>query len=294
MWSVTTGQPVCPRCRRPGEAADPRGWGRLREWLVHGDARPRMRCDNGHTWVAGTRTGLYRATSGWNLPGRLLRVLLDRRMAQPIPLFMLGVALVGVLLGVVLDVALGWPWWLTALLAPAVVWLAFLATAFSRSERRGLWTDLMGQISPGRGRALDRQRVRRLLANAPSPPLGLAGWDGTRSIGGSGTSRDQIDSVELVHGERPAGPYLAVTTTWRKDHDRLPHRRDLAPTGGGRRWQPITLRVDGVARPFTYLAIGDGWVARAQLADVVIELAAVGIDVGDVALEPVADLDGYD
>ncbi len=252
-----------------------------------------MQCDNGHTWVAGTHSSLYRASRGWNLPGRLVRVLLDRRTAQPVPLFMVGVTVAGLVLGILLDAVSRWRWWLVALLTPVLVWLGFLATAFSRRERGGLLAELVGEISHRRGREMDRERVRRMLAAAPSPPLGLAGWDGRRTFGGRSSSGDEIRSIELVHGDRPASPYLAVTTTWRAPHERLPGRRDLAPRGR-HRWQPITLPVNGVDRPFTYLRTERGWVARAQLAAVVIELEAVGMPLAGVALEPVVDLSEYD
>ncbi len=252
-----------------------------------------MLCVNGHSWFAGTRVGLYRASRWWNLPGRLIRVLLDRRTTQPAPLFMAGVVGAGVGLGTVLQVVLGWRWWLVALLAPVLVWLGFLATAFSRRERSGLLAELVGEVSHRRGWEMDQERTRRKLAAVPSPPLGMTSWDGRRAIGGRSWSGDEIRSVELVHGDRPAPPYVAVTTTWRHPLDRLPRRRDLAPHGR-HRWQPITVPVAGVDRPFTFLRRDGGWVARAQLADVVIELVAVGVPVAAVALEPVTDLDAYD
>ncbi len=253
-----------------------------------------MRCDNGHTWAAGTVSTLARRSSVWNLPIRLLRALQRNRTAEPSPLFMLGVAVLGVALGVALDAALGWPWWLVALLTLAIVWLGFLATALAKSERSSLAADLLSEISPRRAREHDERRLRRLLAAAPVPPYGVAGWDGPRSVGSRSWGSDGIHSVGLVHGSLPDGPYVEVVTTYRHPRRPLPRRRELhGPAQPAPQWEAITLPIGGVARPFRYLPDGRGWVARAQLENVVIELRAAGVPVAEVALESVANLEGY-
>lgn len=290
------GGPACPRCRLPGTPIEPPSWRWVGQWLLRGrGARPRMRCDNGHTWAAGTVSTLARRSSVWNLPIRLLRALQRNRTAEPSPLFMLGVAVLGVALGVALDAALGWPWWLVALLTLAIVWLGFLATALAKSERSSLAADLLSEISRRRAREHDERRLRRLLAAAPVPPYGVAGWDGPRSVGSRSWGSDGIHSVGLVHGSLPDGPYVEVVTTYRHSRRPLPRRRELGRSapGASPRWSPITLSVGGVARPFRYLPDGAGWVARAQLDDVVIEMKATGVPVAEVALESVANLEAY-
>jgi len=59
----------------------------------------------------------------------MMRVLMQHRTAEPVPMFWLGATAVGVVLGVVLRVTLGWAWLPVTVVWLLLVWLVFLATA---------------------------------------------------------------------------------------------------------------------------------------------------------------------
>ena len=97
------------------------------------------------------------------------------------------------MLGVLLDLALGGPWWAVALGSVAGVWVLFLLTAFKAAGRRmpqSLWSQLLDALSP-KG-AVDRWRRREeqvfrdpLFPSTGSRPPGKArgSWGG---LGGEG------------------------------------------------------------------------------------------------------------
>ena len=68
-----------------------------------------------------------------------VRALLHRRSMIPAPWIYLAAAGLGLVLGVTLDVWLGWPWWAVALGVLAAVWLLFVSSAFIGPARRQSW-----------------------------------------------------------------------------------------------------------------------------------------------------------
>ena len=191
---MTTGQRVCPVCALDGEiVATPSPWARLRGWLSHGQASsPTMRCAAGHEWPAGsTATLAFRGRRGsrlWGLPGRVVRVLLNHRTAEPVPIFWLGAAVVGVLIGVLLDVTVGVSWLLVVAVWLLLIWLVFLATALRPLGRDNLWVDLVRAVNPKRANRLEDDQLARLVKAAPGPIYGLSEWAHQRSLGGHGRS----------------------------------------------------------------------------------------------------------
>lgn len=134
MWAVTVGWLLCPECGgAPAEERPPGGWERFSYWLVNrGKAPTTLVCANGHEWVRSSGLTLFRGSSSvprWvRLPGRLFRTLLAERRAQPTPMTYLLAAGTGLLLGLVLDLALGWPWWAVTAGFVVFAWLLFLSS----------------------------------------------------------------------------------------------------------------------------------------------------------------------
>lgn len=336
MWSVTVGPGSCPVCGGPGTvSANPSRWQKWRVWLVHGQPPgPTLRCAQGHEWTGGPERQalrMGRARESWLLwPVRAVQVLLRHRTAEPSPLFWVGAGVVGVMLGVVVQVVLSWPWWLVVVLWLAVVWLVFLATALKSLGRDELGIDLIRVISPGRAAEWEDKQLARLIHRAPGVIYGLAEWDGLRSSGGHGRSTSTgLTVLELLYGDPLKGPTLRIKTRWQlrglpdEDEERerehltraLWHHQqqrppaDLEPEELHRRtverhreidrrpipeWTPIELDVDGVARAASMYDEADYWVALIAFDDAIIGIQASYIPTGDeVALTEVEDLGPY-
>jgi len=88
-----------------------------------------LTCPNGHQWVLSSSTLLvFRGRTGlrWvRIPVELFRVVLGERRAQPTPILYLMAAGAGVVLGLLLDLAVDWAWWLVATGFLLLVWLFF-------------------------------------------------------------------------------------------------------------------------------------------------------------------------
>ena len=160
---MAVGGGPCPVCGLDGDVVvAPGRWGRLRGWMVYGQApAPTLRCVDGHEWTAGSTGWLTdgggRSRSWWGWPARVVRVLLDHRTAEPVPRFWLAAGVVGVALGVAVQVTLGWPWWLVTVAWLAVVWLVFLTTALRPLGRDGLWIELVCTVSHTHADDIDRR-----------------------------------------------------------------------------------------------------------------------------------------
>lgn len=336
MWSVTVGPSSCPVCGGRGEVVfNPNRWQKLRVWLVHGKSPgPTLRCAEGHEWTGGSGRQVLmrgRARVSWLLwPVRAVQVLLRHRTAEPSPLFWVGAGVVGVVLGVVAQVVLSWPWWLVAVLWLAVVWLVFLATALKSLGRDGLGIDLIRTISPGRAPEWEDKQLALLIQSAPGVVYGLAGWDGLQSIGGHGRSASiGLTRLELFYGDPLEGPTLRIDTRWRlrgqsdgdEERDEREHLTralwhhqqsrppaDLDPEALHRwsiehrgeidrrpipEWTSVDFDFDGVARAGSMYAEADHWVALIAFEDAIIGIRSSHIPTGEVALTEIEDLAPY-
>lgn len=199
---------------------------RLSGWLQQGRPAPRARltCRNCGVELS-TRDGSwavlrqYRTSGWWGAPLRVIRVLLLARLAIPAPWIYLAAVATGALLGLALDVTIGWPWWARALGWVAGVWLLFLLTAFKGAGRSWeLWLSLLDALDPKGASDRWNRRQEQVFRTAPFPLYGLPRtWRGPRSIGGGawggGGRYVTPTELELVHGdlEDAAGAVLRVT-----------------------------------------------------------------------------------
>lgn len=333
LWSATVGGGPCLACGLEGQVvAAPNRWARLKGWLLDGQGpSPTLRCPNGHEWPAASSSSLMvmadRGLSWWRWPARMMRVLMQHRTAEPVPMFWLGATAVGVVLGVVLRVTLGWAWLPVTVVWLLLVWLVFLATALLRPGRDNLWIDLVRTASPTRAERLETKQLIRLVQAAPGPAYGLANWTRQRSLGGRGQSGSLLTHLELMYGHPPDEPHLRVDTIWKwpdrpdleRDHIRrelsrelrhceTPPPKDLAPDDLdqwsiarridiGRRpipeWVRSAFLIDDVWHPAETFTAGDNWVAMINTDSALVALQSHGIPPHRVSLTQVPDIRSY-
>lgn len=319
-------------CGLDGDVASmPGWWARVRGWLVDGQTPPStLVCANGHQWPAGSTASLIavggRSWSQW--PSKALRVVLRHRTAEPVPLFWLAAALIGVVLGVAADLTLGWVWWLVTAGWLILIWLVFLATAFRHPGRDGLWVDLVATVSPQRAGELEFNRLLRLLETAPGPVYGLAEWEGPRQIGGHGRSSSEgLTHLELIYGSPLDEPHVRFNTIWQRSNrpdlsiqDLRRHltrelwHRQLRPPDhldseerhdwmrkqhidiDQRRipdWISKSVHIEGTTYPAEDYREGADWVAVIEIAPALIEVGSHQIPIDHLALGPVTDFTAY-
>jgi hypothetical protein len=322
---------VCAQCGATDwEARRPTLWKALVDWLGSGrwpsPSRVCRRCGLVSMGDEVAYLTLHRP-SLWTVPVRALDVLRRRRSAQPVPLTYLMAAGVGVALGVVLQVLLGWAWWAVTLGVVAVVWLVFMSTAFWGTRATGpghdLLTELLREISPDRAAARRDRREQELWASPPLPLYGLPpAWEGDCRTGGYGASNKAITSMKIVHGDLVGkGPYLRVEVTTEPDRSCLPRslaeelwHRAMEPPGemspsqttrwlmARRRdiesrpdpeWRTISIPVDGRAVAFSWLAEGRMWVAYANVEGFTVTLRARDMPIESIELERINDTRRY-
>src|ERR671914_93061 len=127
----------CPACGAAAlEHQRSSNWKRFRYWLKFGG--PRRPSESivctacGYEQAVGLLTYPLRRRP---IPVRLLDVLRSERSRIPTPLFYLEVAVASTLVGIVLDLTIGWPWWLFPLGGVAAAWLFFMSSAFWGGHR---------------------------------------------------------------------------------------------------------------------------------------------------------------
>jgi hypothetical protein len=334
VWMV---QVPCVNCgARDFEVTRP-GWAEgLREWLSSGGPwRPTRRvCRRcGNVSGAGSVATLVPDRRGWWwVPVELFGTLRRRRTMTPVPATYVVATVAGAALGVAVQLAFGWPWWLVAAGVVAAVWLFFCSTAFwgGGGSSQPLATEVLRVVSPRRAIEHDRrQQVERFRA-APFPLYGLpasrpglrhlGGWSGrwykgqpvTRKLGlGHGDpltdegSQLRVEvSVERVDAEQ----VLTVSSERRRSlaedlwlaaaptaHDLAEHWDRLA--AASRRpnpaWSQVTIPVDGRPVAFEWLSEGRHWVAGAELDDRTLTLHGRDLPIDSVELVRVIDLEPY-
>jgi hypothetical protein len=306
----------------------PDWWERFRYWLVNGGpgkAPATLTCRNGHHWAHSVNAVGYLARdSGWRwlrLPARLLRVILAQRRMHPVPLTYLMAAGVGVILGLILDLVLGWPWWAVAGGFVFFVWLFFLSSAFRGQD---LAYRLLCEINPERATARAIQRLKDDVASGSLVGYEVDGWKGEKTIPGWGHPIHR--SLEIRHGPFPDdAEWVEVTThigaedpraSSRVQHNlemRLldsqfpgPHdldREDLRRWEQERQqairqaerpsWKPARFRLEDVTITGQIARSGTYWVAYFKTGETLIELAGNRVDPDQVRLTRVTTLDSY-
>jgi hypothetical protein len=192
---------------------------------------------------------------------------------------------VGVLLGVALQLSLGWPWWVVAAILVAAVWLAFLATALAGPARgRGLITEVLIEVSPERGMARRKRQLEAIFRSPPFPLYGLgSSWEGPRFLGGYGTSSGMgVHTLELGHGEplSERGPEVRVEASI-GDPDLPPQRAEGT--------RIVSIPVDGAPAEFTAVFDGPRWEAVGRVGGTRVTIRGREVPLDQVELVTVRD-----
>jgi hypothetical protein len=186
-----------------------------------------------------------------------------------------------------------------------------VVTAFTRAAGADVAPDEAAQ----RHRDVQQQEVLRRRQFAI---YGLdARWRGSRWLGGWGTSNNEIDHIELAHGN----PFdetaaLARVATWRLSppsglltvanaahalaeylwEEGAPHelvRPTFTSEDPTASWSELVLSVDGHPTPFRSLAAGPFWVALAHIGTTLITAEARRIIPHDNGLVTINDVEPY-
>jgi hypothetical protein len=264
------------------------------------------------------------------VPIRVFRVLVHARTVIPTPLIYLAAAAAGTLLGLALDLTIGWPWWAVALASVVMVWILFLLTALKGGSLRA---NLLDALDPKGAGARESRRAEEAFRTAPFTLYGLPlSWEGHRFLGGMGwRGRGKyvvLTELELAHGdpEDPAGVQLRVSMSVSRGEPGPPYElvlRELAeglwwernrpPTGLSpervhewvqarerefrhrefRPFTPVQIPVDGEPIRFDHLYEEPAWVAAGRMKDVTITLRARNLAVDAVELITVTDVEPY-
>lgn len=242
----------------------------------------------------------------------------------PAPYIYLVALAIGLALGFGLDAWLGWRWWLVALGFLALVWLAFLSTAFIGPMRGPtLREEIHDAINPRGAPGRRERKHERLIRNCPFPFFGLdSSWTGLRFIGGSSDDGKTLSTLELAFGDHfSRDPWLRVGTStanegsvfdlrywaielWRRAERPPPDlpshrwsawvdRRIDDHLARGPHWSKVTISVDGSDVEFDWLEDGPDWVARATVGELVLTVEGHRFPVASVRLETVTDVEPY-
>ena len=242
----------------------------------------------------------------------------------PAPMIYVLATAVGLLLGIVLDLAFGVPWWLGPVGVVLGVWLLFLASA--RKNLHQVGRQYARMTAPNLAARASEHAMEAAFREPPFPIYGLAAtWTGRRFMGGQGSDGRHVTSLSLAHGDPfdESGVELRVECSIR-EHDSIEFCRRQAFEGlvrDNRRppadatpdefsvwvhrsereirelpdpvWERSEIRVDGRPVSFDLLTGGRRWVAVARLEHSFVMLEARGISPRDVNLERVVDASAY-
>ena len=330
-WRYRHNQQTGGFCRECGEAGKlisrPRSASRVRHFLVYGMPAPEVwSCPNGHETDG--RTGRILSLGRSRTP-RVLRKARDlaaaihrERMVEPVPLTYLMAVGAGLALGFVLDLLLGWAWWLVLVGFVAVVWVFFLSSAFWHGGRRRVMERIRFTLDPERQQRRELTSLTARVEEGPIRAYGVDGWVGPVALGGWGGGNDEISSITLAHfvdeddpapaievSYHPASRYVdsALADDVLEDFVENSIEMPTATEPGdlGRRvaqrrwearrrppppWQPTAIEVDGVAVSFSALVRPDAISALASVGDGYVVVKAVGREPGSFALSRVVDI----
>jgi hypothetical protein len=242
----------------------------------------------------------------WATPWRVYTVLRDRRSAHPMPATYFVTGLVGSVIGVVLDLLLGWPWWAFTLGALVLTWAGFAATGIR--DTRELGDDIVCAIWPKKTLARRRRQYERAFREAPFPLYGLDGiWQGSRTLGHwGGGSRPRATRLGLEHGGDQEGRVAVVETSFREEelpveimrrHIVMGLRHRFAPRTPDARpmplWEEHTFLVDSRPESFRFVREDASWGATARIGETTVLVEAFGVEPDEVRLVRVADVGPY-
>ncbi|HEX6219534.1 MAG TPA: hypothetical protein VF115_00420 [Acidimicrobiia bacterium] len=239
---------------------------------------------------------------------------------QPTPMTYLLATGAGLLLGLILDLVLGWPWWAATLGFVVFVWLLFLSSAFHGPDN-DLGHRLLRVLNPDRAAERDRQRLENVLASGSLIGYEIESWDGVRSIAGWSGSRHP-DSLTIRHGEYDeqtgwvevtthagdaadtAGHWIQEDLERRLVEAQFPLPDDPTIEDFQRRqrnireahppdWRSTSFRVDHEDMRAQIARIGSHWAALMTAGKVLVDMTGNRVDADQVRLVRIATLAHY-
>jgi hypothetical protein len=226
----------------------------------------------------------------------------------------------GLLLGLMFDLVLGWPWWAVASEFVVLVWLFFLSSAFGGPDN-DVGHRLLRVLNPDRASERDRQRLEEALTSGSLIGYEIESWNGVKSIGGWSGSPDP-HSLTIRHGEfDEQAEWVEVTTHAGEAADSAGHwiQEDLErrlveaqfalpddPTiedfqqrqrhiqqSDPPSWQSASFRVDYEDMQGQIARVGSHWAAFMAAGKVLVEMTGNKVDADHVQLVRIASLAHY-
>lgn len=237
---------------------------------------------------------------------------------QPTPMTYLLAAGTGLLLGLTLDLVLGWPWWAVAAGFVVLVWLRFLSSAFHGPD---LGQGLLRVLNPDRAAERDRQRLEDALASGSLIGYEVDDWDGAKSIGGWSGAPDP-HSLTIRHGEHDEqAEWIEVTThtgeaadaagLWMQEDlarrlveaqfllpddptiENLQQRQRSIQQTEPPDWQSTSFQVDNEDIRGQIARVGSHWAGFMAAGKVIVEMTANRVSPDEVLLVRIATLAHY-
>lgn len=287
------------------------------EWVLYGTRRGRRReeCER----CGSTRVSLtfhLRRRTPFGAPWRVVQTLRSNRSVEPVPVFYVGLVVVGAAVGIGVELITAFPWWPVPLLAVAITWLYYLSSAFWGVRAGDLPFELKVALRPGRAWDLEQRRTEDVVRRSPFPLFGLdETWDGDRWIGGYGMANGRLSEVSLGHSrEGPDGDVRVLVGVrapagdveramrWAASDLELelcPWTPAWPPPENGPRlpgietWSSVTVPLDGAPVELRRMAEGDRWVAIGTVEELLVTLDARRLPVELVSLVTVSDVNAY-
>lgn len=244
-------------------------------------------------------------------PWAVLDVLRRRRRVQLRPAVYVGVALVGLLLGVLTPLS----WWLPPLVLLVLAWVGPVVDGFPGGSLR---EDLLDAVHPAGALRRDDERTAALLRASTLPLYAVVDWSGLRILSGCSTSGDTATSFELVFFRAGVDdPSVRVSTatghlegvrrqvTFALAGAGRPLPADLEPEAvfaeldarhdalTRRPWEQVELVVDGHASAAELLRGDDSWAVLWPSDGVVVSVVGDRVPRGGVRLERVVNVEPY-
>lgn len=244
-------------------------WAAIWRWLRRG----RRYGSGGFAFYSGPRRN-----TPWGIPTRVWRVFRHRQAVELTPIMYVVAVGGGLLIGVVLQLALGVWWWMPGAALLVALWLIEGSSAFwggpVNRHPHTLRTELLAAFSPQRGGVARRAEDRAKLLGCGLPFFAPADWVGRVSFGGWGGSGRKLTNVSIncrTPGQEASGrTELAITTDAHDFGEDSVRRGLLRPRDGEGVWHPITMRIDGQDHSgwgleagglaYRYARVGDCWV----------------------------------
>lgn len=186
-------------------------------WLTTGQWR---RSATAFGYVLQEQSRFGRLRGAWS-------AIMRRRSVHPVPVLYLVVLVIGTIVGVVLQLTLGVPWFIAPLVFFVLAWGYFFSSIWwgPQSHHETLREAVITQLSPERGRIIRRQRVTQLFRDSTLRWFTAADDGLDYELLSFQSSADMVDSMTLrcaapedLRGEGRAAP-LVVGVNHRLQED---------------------------------------------------------------------------